>query len=153
MFLQYNKLTHNCSSYSIFGVLSDTDLVVLDSTQGYAKRTSSSSDNVKEEGIKVAHYTWDDIEEQTGLRINTLIIDCEGCLFDLIDKYGHKFDQIKTVILENDENFNEGILDLLYFNGCGEKCQKVNKFLKSKGFKEQLVIKSLHYHYVFTKYS
>jgi hypothetical protein len=115
---QYNKLTHACSSFSVFGVMSDQDLLVLNSTEHYAKRTSTDPEA---EGTKVAHFTWDDIEHQTGLTINTLVIDCEGCLFPLIEMYKHKFRLIKKIIVENDENYEEGLFDLLFFNGCGEK--------------------------------
>ena len=149
--IQYNKLTHTCSSYSVFGVMADKDLVVLNSTQGYAKRTSTDG---SAEGQKVAHFTWDDIEEQTGLVINTLVIDCEGCLLSLIEMFKHKFKQINKIIVENDENLEEGLLDHLsfFFNGCGEECQSANNFFLSEGFHEKLVVKTgLHYHYVFTK--
>jgi hypothetical protein len=95
--VQCNKLTDACSSYS--GVMADQDLVVLNSTQGYARRTSTDGNA---EGQKVAHFTWDDIEEQTGLVINTLVIDCEGCLLSLIEMFKHKSKQIKKIILEND---------------------------------------------------
>jgi len=145
---QYNKLSHSCSSYSVCGVLGEEDMVVLNTTQHYAKRTSADPEA---EGVTVKHFTWDDIEAETGLTINTLVIDCEGCLFDLIDTYKHKFKQVNKIILENDENFEEGFLDLVFFNGCGDKCQQVNSFFKSEGFQEKLVIKGLHYHYVFMK--
>ena len=121
---------------------------MLNSTKHYAKRTSADPEV---EGTKVAHFTWDDIEHQTGLIINTLVIDCEGCLFPLIEMYKHKFRQIKKIIVENDENYEEGLFDLLFFNGCGEKCQSANSFFKSEGFHEQLVVKGLHYHFVFIK--
>jgi len=145
---QYNKLSHSCSSYSVFGVLGEDDLIVLNNTEHYAKRTSADPEA---EGVTVTHFTWDDIEEETGLAINTLVVDCEGCLFQLVDTYKEKFKQVNKIIVENDENFEEGFLDLVFFNGCGEKCQAVNNFFKSEGFTEKLVIKGLHYHYVFVK--
>ena len=128
--------------------MSDEDMVVLNYTQHYGKRTSPDQEA---EGMKVAHFTWDDIEQHTGLTINTLIIDCEGCLFPMIEMYKHKFKQIQKIIVENDENYDEGLLDLLFFNGCGEKCQAANEFFKSEGFDEKLSVAGLHYHYVFTK--
>ena len=142
---------HNCRSHSVFGVMAEEDLVVLSNTTGYAKRTAEVDNNNNLEGEKVAHFTWDDIEKETGLRITTLIVDCEGCLFSLIETYKHKFSQINKIILENDENPEEGFLDLLYYNSCGEKCQNVNTFLESQGFREERVLKSLHYHYVFIR--
>jgi len=148
---QYNKLMHNCRSHSVFGVMAEEDLVVLSNTTGYAKRTAEVDANNNNEGERVAHFTWDDIEKETGLTITTLIVDCEGCLFSLIETYKHKFSQINKIILENDENPEEGFLDLLYYNSCGEKCQNVNTFLESQGFREERVLKSLHYHYVFIR--
>ena len=132
----------------MFGVLGEDDLIVLNNTEHYAKRTSADPEA---EGVTVTHFTWDDIEEETGLAINTLVVDCEGCLFQLVDTYKEKFKQVNKIIVENDENFEEGFLDLVFFNGCGEKCQAVNNFFKSEGFTEKLVIKGLHYHYVFVK--
>ena len=129
--------------------MAEEDLIVMSETFGYGKRTAETGEDV--EGVKVAHFTWDDIEKETGLIITTLIIDCEGCLFSLVDTYKHKFKQINKIILENDENFDEGYLDLIFFNGCGEKCQKVNAFLESEGFHQERVIKSLHYHYVYVR--
>ena len=145
---QYNKLSHSCTSYSVFGVLGEEDMTVLRDTQGYGKRTSAGDDA---EGVTVKHFTWDEVEQETGLTFNTLIIDCEGCIVNIIDTYRHKFRQVKKIILENDENFKEGLSDVLFFNSCGEQCQAVNSFFKSEGFHEKLVVKGHHYHYVFAK--
>ena len=121
---------------------------MLRDTQGYGKRTSAGDDA---EGVTVKHFTWDEVEQETGLTFNTLIIDCEGCIVNIIDTYRHKFRQVKKIILENDENFKEGLSDVLFFNSCGEQCQAVNSFFKSEGFHEKLVVKGHHYHYVFVK--
>ena len=128
--------------------MADEDMVVLNSTEHYSKKTSPDPEA---EGLRVAHFTWDDIEQQTGLTINTLVIDCEGCLFPIIDMYKHKFKQIQKIIVENDENTEEGLLDLLFLNGCGDKCQSANAFFESEGFHQKMELKALHYHYVFTK--
>ena len=150
---QYNKLSHSCSSYSVFGVMADEDMVVLNSTRGYGKQTSADEDST---GTRVAHFTWDDIEQQTGLTINTLIIDCEGCLFDIIATYKHKFKQIQKIIIENDENsgedtFSGHIFSTLFYPSCGERCQAANTFLQSEGFQLVRQVHSLHYHFIFTR--
>merc|ERR1712013_737423 len=93
---QYNKLSHSCTSYSVFGVLGEEDMTVLRDTQGYGKRTSAGDDA---EGVTVKHFTWDEVEQETGLTFNTLIIDCEGCIVNIIDTYRHKFRQVKKIIL------------------------------------------------------
>ena len=147
---QYNKLRHACSSYSVFGVMAEEDLVVVNTTQSYARQTSNSPEA---EGVKVKHFSWDTLEKMTNLTFNTLVIDCEGCLPHLIETYKHKFDQVKKIILENDEKEEKHVLDhIVDFEGCGEKCRQANEFFKSAGFKEKMVLTGgLHYHYVFTK--
>ena len=73
----------------------------------------------------VAHFTWDDIERQTGLKITTIIFDCEGCMFPILNTYRHKFSQIQKVIIENDNHQGPN---------CDSECQEANRFFEDSGF-------------------
>jgi hypothetical protein len=139
--LQYNKLHHRCAGYSVFGVLGPTDQTVLSSTHGYGK-VASEEENA--EGVRVAHFTWDDIERVTGLTINTIIFDCEGCMFPILSQYKHKFGQIEKLIIENDKTAGWQ---------CGEECEAANKWLEEQGMvmSHSFIGVSMHRHFVFRR--
>merc|ERR1711884_634610 len=55
--------------------------------------------------VRVRHFTWSQAEEMTGLSVNTLVLDCEGCYVDfLADNFERFRDQLDKIILENDHN-------------------------------------------------
>ena len=55
--------------------------------------------------VRVKHFTWAQAEEMTGLSVNTVILDCEGCYVDfLADNFERFRDQLDKIILENDHN-------------------------------------------------
>ena len=87
---EFNKLTHNCASWSVFGVLGGEDMMVLTDTEsgGYNTRTSSDKGAL---GVRVQHFTWDQMERFTGLKVDTVILDCEGCWIDLVKENLEKF--------------------------------------------------------------
>jgi len=101
---EFNKLTHNCASWSVFGVLGKEDVKVLADSEFYNTRTSGDKDA---EGVMVRHYTWDNVERVTGLKVDTVIMDCEGCWVDIVRENLDKFRNVNTVILENDNDNSE----------------------------------------------
>ena len=55
--------------------------------------------------VRVKHFTWAQAEEMTGLSVNTVILDCEGCYVDFLAENFERFrDQLDKIILENDHN-------------------------------------------------
>ena len=86
--LQFNKLTHNCASVSVFGVVGSSDMTVLSSTGYYGTRTSDEKGSM---GTKISHFSWDKVEEVTGLKPNVIIFDCEGCWYSVVKEYSKKF--------------------------------------------------------------
>ena len=64
---EFNKLSHNCKSFSVFGVLGDEDAVV----QGLAYNTRTRP--VGEGGMLVKHFTWSQLEATTGLRVEQFL--------------------------------------------------------------------------------
>ena len=57
--------------------------------------------------------------------INSIIFDCEGCMFDILKSYGEKLGQVKKIIIENDNHLGPH---------CDWECQEGNKFLEKSGF-------------------
>ena len=84
---KFNKLTHNCASYSVFGVIGSADMTVLATTGYYGTRTS---DKQGVAGTKVKHFTWDMVEKTTGLKPNVIIFDCEGCWYNVVKENKEK---------------------------------------------------------------
>ena len=93
---EFNMLTHNCASFSVFGVLGDQDLTVLANSESYNTKTSNDKEA---QGVRVKHFTWDEVEKNTGMVVDTVIMDCEGCWTDLVKNNLEKFKNVKKVIL------------------------------------------------------
>ena len=93
---EFNKLTHNCASFSFFGVLGDKDMTVLTDTKFYNTQTSANNDA---KGVVVSHFTWDYMEKMTELKVDTVILDCEGCWVDLVRENLDKFRHVNKVIV------------------------------------------------------
>merc|ERR1719421_1152857 len=74
-------------------------------------------------GTTVPTFTFDEIEKASGLKIDTLLIDCEGCAQDMMDQLGPKIqDQIKLVLIEADMPDSGG--------DCTKHCMNYKKFFK-----------------------
>ena len=108
---------------------------------GYAKMTSEDE---AVPGVRVAHFTWNEVEQQTGLKITSIIFDCEGCMFPIIAAYGHKFSQIQKVIIENDNHQGPN---------CDQECQDANTFFLNSGFVLESAFQSnLQTNYVYVRH-
>ena len=145
--LTYNMDTHSCSGHQIFGVLGEKDLTLIEENMlikmplGYAKMTSEDE---AVPGVRVAHFTWNEVEQKTGLKITSIIFDCEGCMFPIIAAYGHKFSQIQKVIIENDNHQGPN---------CDEECQDANTFFLNSGFVlESAFLSNLQTNYVYVRH-
>ena len=104
---EFNKLTHNCAGYSLLGILGPRDVWVEEGSAGllgYNRRPVAGAGQGPGM-VRVRHYTWSQAEEMTGLSVNTLILDCEGCYVDFLAENFERFrDQLDKIILENDHN-------------------------------------------------
>jgi len=145
--LQYNLGTHSCRSHLVLGVMGEHDHVVLSSSSWYGKRTDP---DLRTDGVRVTHFSWNIIEENTGIVFDTLVIDCEGCLYNIINTYKDKFSQIKKIFIENDEE-ERGAWSFLFSSTCGENCTAVLHFLELNGFIQQRKINGINFHFVFVK--
>ena len=63
---------------------------------GYQTKTSSDPDA---NGIRVNHFTWDQVEKSTRLTVDTVIFDCEGCWCDIVAKNKDKF-RLGTMLIQ-----------------------------------------------------
>ena len=100
---EFNKLAHNCASFSVFGVLGEKDLTVVENTgdtyaPGFTYNTKTAADPLAK-GVQVGHFTWEKVEKVTGLKVDTVILDCEGCWIDFVRENLEKFRNVKKIIL------------------------------------------------------
>ena len=71
-----------------------------DENSGYNKKTINYVKDSDRTFVKLRHFTWDDIEDEVGRVVDTVIMDCEGCWVDTVDTYFDKFrTQVNTIIL------------------------------------------------------
>jgi len=131
--LESNIKSHNCRSHVLRGAISSSPLRMLGS--GYGGRSDVS--NLRG-GMEVPTFHFDDVEKASGLKFDTLLIDCEGCAQDMMDQIGPKIkSQIKLIVIEADmpaRNTPE-----TQTSDCSDHCMDYTKFfnfLKSSGFEQ-----------------
>jgi len=90
--LKYN----NCHARVVRGAISDVPLRLAVSSD-YS--TMALPDGV---GADVPIYSFNAIEEAADLKVDTLVIDCEGCAHTVLNQIKAKLHQINLVILEAD---------------------------------------------------
>lgn len=94
-----NLEKNNCRTHLLKGAVS-TKPVSLSNFSRYSTRTSPAKSSG---GREVQHFSLDAIESRVNKRIDTLLIDCEGCADSMLDQFEPKMSsQINLVILERD---------------------------------------------------
>jgi len=127
-FLEENLRAHSCNARMLRGAVSSTDLHVaskLNVKRGYSNRP------VDKGGKVVPGFRFNEVEEALGKKVDTLLIDCEGCAQFMMDQISEpiKSGQIKLIIIEGD--MPVGAKD------CKKNCmdyQKFFGFLSENGF-------------------
>jgi len=126
-FLEENIKSHNCHAHVLRGAISSKPLHMLGS--GYGGRSALRGDA---NSVTVPTYTFDEIEKASGLKFDTLLIDCEGCAQHMMDQLGPKIEtQIKLVVIEADMPDDGG--------DCTADCMHYPKFfdfLAKSGFQQ-----------------
>jgi len=119
--LEANVKTHQCHAHVLRGAVSSKPLFMLGS--GYGGRSSLDTKNdMASHANKEPTFTFDEVEQASGLKFDTLLIDCEGCAQDMMDQIGPKIEsQIKLVLLEADMPANIG-------GDCTHHCMDYEKF-------------------------
>ena len=134
---EFNKMSHNCRGYSVLGALGEKDVWVEgyrdEEEMGEQERKSYHKKAMRDgsgggggDMVRIRHFTWDYVEQSTQLRINTVILDCEGCWLQFIEEHEDRIrNQIEKIVLENDhDNITESIMGLEKIKSWGFKQDK-----------------------------
>jgi len=94
--LDTNLLENNCHARVVQGALSSRPVFIPKGTS-YATKAGCSGD------IKVPNYSLEEVEQALGKKVDTLLIDCEGCAESMMDQLHPSIKtQVRTIILEAD---------------------------------------------------
>jgi FkbM family methyltransferase len=119
--LERNKKTNNCEFHIVKGFVSTKKLGLmnLEGCEGYATTSVNQDDS------SIPSYTFEEIMQQTNLKFNVLVADCEGFLECFFDENPTLYDELRLVIFEAD---------------YPEKCNynKIRHTLMAKGFTAKL---------------
>jgi len=140
--LEHNLKSHNCQAHVLRGAVSGSALKMLGS--GYGGRSQvgaqeSWSGMLNDLGSRLSGhtttvpvFTFEEVEKAAGLKVDTLLIDCEGCAQDMMDQIGPKIQhQIQTIVIEADMPDTGG--------DCTSHCMNYKKFfdfLSENGFQQ-----------------
>lgn len=111
-----NVAVHKCNAHLLKGVVG-SEGKELDTriNFGYATRTA----HLRAQGSQKAQATsFSMIEACLGLQFDTLLIDCEGCVEDILNENPGALDGIRTIVMETDMGMYNGVRA----PDCNEKC-------------------------------
>eukprot|EP00747_Dinoflagellata_sp_TGD_P033997 gnl/TRDRNA2_/TRDRNA2_136979_c0_seq4.p1 gnl/TRDRNA2_/TRDRNA2_136979_c0~~gnl/TRDRNA2_/TRDRNA2_136979_c0_seq4.p1 ORF type:complete len:325 (-),score=27.92 gnl/TRDRNA2_/TRDRNA2_136979_c0_seq4:340-1314(-) len=101
--LHRNLVSNNCKAHVLQGVVG-SKAVEMNLYTGYAAQTGTSKHD--QNNASVQHppvFSFEDAELLFDAKVDTLLIDCEGCAEYMMDQIGPKLkSQIKLVLLEAD---------------------------------------------------
>jgi len=128
--LEANLKSHECNAHLLRGAVSSVDLHMaakLNVKRGYSNRA------LQKGGVVVPGYHLHEVESALGKKVDTLLIDCEGCAQDMMDQLGPVIEsgQIKLLLIEGD--MPVGAKD------CHSHCMDYKKFfayLAKHGFEQ-----------------
>jgi FkbM family methyltransferase len=128
--LEANLKSHQCNAHLLRGAVSSVDLHMaakLNVKRGYSNRA------LQKGGVVVPGYHLHEVESALGKKVDTLLIDCEGCAQDMMDQLGPVIEsgQIKLLLIEGD--MPVGAKD------CHSHCMDYKKFfayLAKHGFEQ-----------------
>lgn len=96
--LHFNIKTHQAQCQVFHGVISKQNMFFIPGGLSSRTRCSPCSD----ESTKTVIKTLDQIIKQCGLKFNTLVADCEGCLEQFIDENLDYINNFKLITYEMD---------------------------------------------------
>mmetsp|Transcript_1744 Transcript_1744/g.4915 ORF Transcript_1744/g.4915 Transcript_1744/m.4915 type:complete len:353 (-) Transcript_1744:94-1152(-) len=128
--LEANLKSHECNAHLLRGAVSSVDLHMaakLNVKRGYSNRA------LQKGGVVVPGYNLHEVESALGKKVDSLLIDCEGCAQDMMDQLGPVIEsgQIKLLLIEGD--MPVGAKD------CHSHCMDYKKFfayLAKHGFEQ-----------------
>jgi len=97
-----NRAAHKCN-FALLGGSVSAETLRVTSYSSYATETRVVSDGAKATHI-VPRISFADLEARLGWRIDTLLIDCEGCISSLLGAAddGRILDGIRLILMEHD---------------------------------------------------
>jgi FkbM family methyltransferase len=95
--LQANVESHSCNAHILRGVLSATP--VRFEYSNYASRTAEVGASSGADVVTVPNYLFDEVEQALGAKVDTLLIDCEGCAQHMMDQIGPKIQSQVNLVL------------------------------------------------------
>ena len=131
--LELNKKNNNCKFHIVKGFLSNKKFSLSDN--GYGSSAIESTDT------KIKSYSLQDIESQYGVKFDTLVVDCEGCLETFFDEYPHMYNQLKNITFEEDYSHKcnyDKIKEKLVEYGFIKVYEKFNVVLRSMWKKNKI---------------
>lgn len=118
--LELNKKNNNCLFHIIEGALSNYPLV----QQDWNTKIDDGNSNPME-WKKINTISFKEFKQLYPLDFDTLVIDCEGCIVQILKDNGNDIlESIKTIIIEHDDRFN-----------CNVEQNFARPYILSKGFK------------------
>ena len=106
-FWQGNMESHHCRANLVKGVVGNKDHGGV-KQDTYGTRAYRDLGNTDLGGAKWGTYLnvsatpWQEVELQFGVKIDTLLIDCEGCVLSFLDENPGLLEQVNTILLEGD---------------------------------------------------
>lgn len=95
--LERNRETNGCGFHILKGTISKEHLSLNPiNNNGY------DSISYKDETSSIPKYSIEEVEKQFGLKFNTLVADCEGCLVPFFEENPNLFSQLNKIIFEID---------------------------------------------------
>jgi len=97
--LELNKNINHCGFHILKGCISRKPMALtdLDVCAGYATASVPTT-----EPTSVKSYTLEEVQEMYGLKFTTLVADCEGFLGTFFEENPWMYDQLNTVLYEQD---------------------------------------------------
>lgn len=93
-FLMANREYHQCNFHVFMGFVGAVPLKIDGDAKGYATNTEVTTDKSRFATIR-------EVENIVGYKINTLVIDCEGCIHNIITP--ELLDQVSLIVIEVDQ--------------------------------------------------
>jgi FkbM family methyltransferase len=97
--LERNREVNGCKFHILKGVISHRPVMLaeINECNGYATTSVHTT-----EPTTVKSYTLEEVQEMYGLKFTTLVADCEGFLETFFDENPWMYDQLNTVLYEQD---------------------------------------------------
>lgn len=126
-----NRAAHRCRFHAVLGVVSSAAMAMVpDGPQSYATQTAvlppDAPEAAREEPMpaRLPSIAPDALQRALGLRVDVLLVDCEGCLRPLLEHDAALVRQARLLLLEEDGAASRREYDAWYgaLRGYGFAC-------------------------------